>query len=217
MASRSRRKAAPRRAPGAVTPTRAAPWPGQLALGLLVVIVTEEALRLLYPPGHHLLAQRRTEVYGWLSLAGLLLVLASRGLRLVPYRRALGLAAFGFAGVHTGLAYVHVLNRDVESVLFLSPQDQAALWLGVAALIGLLPLALTSTAASVRRLGKRWKTLHRLGPWMTLLAAVHTAWIGVHFGVDPLAWTSVGVLLLTAALFLFRSPRKKAHPWTRNS
>ncbi|GMA14558.1 hypothetical protein E5F05_10080 [Deinococcus metallilatus] len=218
MAPRPRRnKAATRRTTGRratreAAPQRAVPGFQPFIIGVLVVVITEELLRVLYVEGSHLLGQRRTEVYGWLSLAALLLVLASRWLRLVPHRRALGLAGFAFALMHTWLAYAHVLDGDVENVLFLSVEEQAALWLGVAALLGLLPLALTSTNTAMRRLGKRWKALHRLGPWMTLLAALHTAWIGVHFGLNPLAWTSVALLLVSAALFLFRFPRKKVHP-----
>lgn len=183
---------------------RPAPWHLQCALALAAVLVAEQTLRAFVPSSHHLFTQRQEELYGWLSMLALLLVLASRWLGLVPYRRAFGLLAFGFALIHTWLAFAHVLGADPENVLFLSLEHQIAVWLGVIALVGLLPLALTSTNAAMKRLGKRWKALHRAGPVMTVLAAVHTAVIGVHFGLNPPAWTSVALLVVTAALYFFR-------------
>ncbi len=151
--------------------------------------------------------QRREELYGLLSLLTLLLVLLTRwlpGLR--PLRRGLGLAGFGYGLLHGWLATDHVLEGDPSNLLFLNPSTQAAIWVGVLALALLLPLALTSTAATRRRLGRRWKSLHRLGPPMTLLAALHTAWAGVHFGLSPLRWPSLALLLLSGWLFLRRRP-----------
>ncbi len=177
-----------------------APW----ALGLAAPLGADLVLRALYDPASHTFQQREAEVTGWLSLAALLLVLASRPLRLVTYRRALGLAAFGYALLHVVFSYTGVLGADVQNLLFVSRSDQAGWALGLAALVGLLPLALTSTNAAMRRLGPRWKALHALGPWMTLLAALHTVWLGVHFGLNPLAWTSVALLLLTALALLGR-------------
>lgn len=149
--------------------------------------------------------QRREELYGLLSLLALLLVLLTRplpGLR--PLRRRLGLTGFGYGLLHGWLALGHVLEGDPSNLLFLNPGTQASIWAGVVALALLLPLALTSTASARRRLGRRWKTLHRLGPPMTLLAALHTAWAGVHFGLSPLRWPSLGLLLLSGWLFLGR-------------
>ena len=191
----------------ALSRSRAVPFVEQLVITVVVVIGIEQGLRALYMTEHHVLMQRRMEVYGWASMLALLLVLASKWLRLVPYRRILGLFGFGTAAAHTWLAFQHVLDSDLENLFFLTPANQAAVWIGVVSLAGLLPLALTSSDRAMRRLGRRWKALHRLGPPMTLLAAVHTAWIGVHFGLDPLAWTSVTLLLTTLALLAARSFR----------
>ncbi len=190
----------PRRAHSARVPA----W-GQWAVGLAVLLGADLVLRALYDPASHTFQQREAEVTGWLSLAALLLVLASKPLRLVSYRRALGLWAFGFALLHVVFSYAGVLDGDVLNLLFLSRGAQVGWAVGALALLGLLPLALTSTNGAMRRLGARWKALHRLGPWMTALAALHTAWIGVHFGLTPLTWTSVTLLLLTAALLLGRA------------
>jgi len=116
----------------------------------------------------------------------------------------LGLAAFAYGAYHALLAVQHVLQGDPSNLLFLNRDTQASIWAGTVALAGLLPLALTSFPAAQRRLGRRWKTLHRAGPWLTLLSALHTAWAGVHFGLAPLRWTAVMLLALSVALFLTR-------------
>lgn len=208
---------APIRTPEPAERRGTAPWSQQLVVVAVVVIGFEQALRVLTGHAAHLLEQRRMEGYGWLSVAALLLVLVARRVGLLRYRRALGLAAFGFALVHTWLAYGHVLDHDVENVLFLSRDDQAALWLGAAAIAGLLPLALTSTDTAVRRLGRHWRTLHRLTPVLTVLAVAHTVWIGVHFGVAPLAWTSVVLTVLTALTLLARRLRRARRTSGRTS
>ncbi|AFZ67996.1 ferric reductase-like transmembrane domain-containing protein [Deinococcus peraridilitoris] len=189
-----------------------APAGVQVAIAALGALNTELALRVLYDPSAHVFGQRQAEVYGWFSLLALLLVLASHWLRLVAYRRALGLAAFVYALVHVWYSHRHILGGDWENVLFFSPSDQAGLWVGVLALLGLLPLVITSSDRARRRLGGRWKTLHRLGPPMTVLATWHTVWIGVHFGLVPLAWTSVVLLALTFVLFLFRLRKVRRSP-----
>jgi methionine sulfoxide reductase heme-binding subunit len=175
----------------------------QLAVALLLPLNLELLLQLLAPVGA--LSERREELYGFLSLAALLLVLVTRWLRpLRPFRRALGLSAFGYGLYHGWLALQHVLQGDPTNLLFLNRGTQMGIWAGIVALAGLLPLAFTSFDTAQRRLGKNWKRLHRLGPWLTLLSALHTAWSGVHFGLTPLTWTAFALFTLSAVLFLAR-------------
>ncbi|WP_407541161.1 ferric reductase-like transmembrane domain-containing protein [Deinococcus radiomollis] len=169
----------------------------------------ELLLTLVAPAGA--LAERREELYGFLSLLALLLVLLTRRLMwLRPYRRALGLAAFVYGLYHGWLAVQHVLQGDPSNLLFLNQGTQASYWAGIVALAGLLPLALTSFSGVQRRMGRGWKRLHRAGPWLTLLSALHTAWAGVHFGLSPLKGASV--LLLSLSLFLFFLRTRKSVP-----
>ncbi|GGR08806.1 ferric reductase-like transmembrane domain-containing protein [Deinococcus ruber] len=177
----------------------------QLTAAVLAALNAELLLRLAAPPGA--LAERREEVYGGLCLLALLLILATRWLpRWKGYRRALGLSAFVYGLIHGWLALQQVLQGDPQNLLFLNQTTQAAIGVGVVALLGLLPLALTSTNWAQRRLGKRWKRLHRAGPWLTLLSALHTAWAGIHFGLSPVVWTSAALLTVCAALVLL--PRR---------
>ena len=175
----------------------------QLLVAVLLPLNLELLLRVM-PTGA--LAERREELYGFLAMLSLLLVLATRMLpQLRPYRRAFGLAAFLYGTYHGLLAVQHVLQGDVTNLLFLNQGTQASYWAGIVALIGLLPLAVTSFSPAQRRMGRWWKRLHRLGPWLTLLSALHTAWAGVHFGLLPLRWTSAALVVLSLALFFLRA------------
>ncbi|WP_407569351.1 ferric reductase-like transmembrane domain-containing protein [Deinococcus altitudinis] len=175
----------------------------QLAVAALLPLNLELLLSLVAPAGA--LAERREELYGFLSLLALLLVLLTRRLAwLRPYRRALGLAAFVYGVYHGWLAVQHVLQGDPSNLLFLNQATQASYWAGIVALAGLLPLALTSFSGLQRRMGRGWKRLHRAGPWLTLLSALHTAWAGVHFGFTPFKWTSAALLAVSLAMFFLR-------------
>ncbi|GGJ31815.1 ferric reductase-like transmembrane domain-containing protein [Deinococcus roseus] len=179
------------------------------ALLLGIPLISEGILLCMYNPHSHTFAQRQSEVYGWFAVLSLVLVLLARPLKLMLQRRMLGVAAFVYSVIHTWLAYLAVFDRDWESVEFLSKPDQWAIYAGVVALLGFLPLTLTSTHFAMRQMGKHWKTLHRLGPPMTLLAIVHTVWVGVHFGVDPMKWTSILLALLTLLIFGWRTRKEK--------
>ncbi|MFC5597561.1 ferric reductase-like transmembrane domain-containing protein [Deinococcus cellulosilyticus] len=179
------------------------------ALLLGLPLISEGVLRALYTQNSHTFEQRQSEVYGWFAVACLLLVLVARPLKLLRQRRMLGVSAFVFSAIHTWLAYQAVFDGDWESMAFLSKPDWWATWAGIVALIGFVPLTLTSTNTAMRLMGKHWKTLHRLGPPLTLMALAHTLWMGVHFGLDPLKWTSVLLILLTVVLFVWRTRKEK--------
>src|SRR5258705_405503 len=80
---------------------------------------------------------------------------------LIKFRRMLGLFAFSYALSHfaTYLVLDHFFNWPAIGKDILKRPYVTA---GFTALLILLPLALTSTAAMIRRLGKRWLLLHRL-------------------------------------------------------
>ena len=63
----------------------------------------------------------------------------------------------------------------------------------MAALILLLPLAITSTTGWIRRLGKRWTKLHRAAYVATALGVVHFYWL---VKADTRLPTLLGVILV---------------------
>ena len=124
-----------------------------------------------------------THVTGESALRFLMLSLAVTPLRrflgwtwLAPERRTFGLFTFFYAALHF-LTYLALdlgfeLSALAEDIL-----ERPYITVGFAALLCLLPLALTSTKAAIRRLGARWTRLHKLSYAAAVLAALHFFWL----------------------------------------
>jgi sulfoxide reductase heme-binding subunit YedZ len=91
-------------------------------------------------------------------------------------RRALGLYAFGYAFIHF-LIFIGLDYGFDWSLLKLEIVQKPYVWAGSVALIILSLLAITSTNAWKKRLGKGWKWLHRLVYLAAALIIVHFAWV----------------------------------------
>ncbi|HEV2292102.1 MAG TPA: protein-methionine-sulfoxide reductase heme-binding subunit MsrQ [Gemmatimonadales bacterium] len=127
---------------------------------------------------------------------------------LIRLRRMLGLWAFTYAALHL-LTYV-VFDQSLDpGRIWADTLKHPRIYLGFAAFLILLALALTSTDASVRRLGRRWVTLHRLIYIAVLLGIVHFAMVQKLDIRTPLAWgAGFGVLMLLR----IRRPARRAGP-----
>lgn len=93
---------------------------------------------------------------------------------LLRHRRALGVAAFGYAALHTGLYLGAMGNLDD----ILAEALAIGIWPGWAAFALMLPLALTSTDAAMRAMKASWKRLQRLAYPAAVLTLVH--WVFIH-------------------------------------
>jgi len=93
---------------------------------------------------------------------------------LLRRRRAFGVAAFGYALLH--LAFYALEMETLGNIL--AELELLGIWTGWAALLLMLPLALTSNDAAMRALKLWWKRLQRLAYPAALLVLVH--WIVVH-------------------------------------
>jgi methionine sulfoxide reductase heme-binding subunit len=124
------------------------------------------------------------------------------GLRQVlPLRRPLGLYAFFYACIHL-VIFVYVdYGLDLELLQEAVLEKRYAL-VGLTAFLMLLPLALTSTKGWMRRLGKRWKKLHRLVYVAAGLAVIHFLWLVKADIREPLIFGAI-----VGALLLLRLPR----------
>ena len=60
----------------------------------------------------------------------------------------------------------------------------------------LLPLAITSNKAMVRRLGRKWKALHQLVYAILLLAVLHFLWLVKADYLEPTIYAIIAVVLL---------------------
>lgn len=113
-------------------------------------------------------------------------------------RKALGLWAFGYAGLHllnfVGLDYGFDLSFILQDGLATKPY----ILMGLLAFVVLIPLAVTSTRGWMKRLGRNWKRLHRLAYVAGVAAVVHFLWLAkAAEDFEPLAYgTILGVLLL---------------------
>lgn len=120
--------------------------------------------------------------------------------QLIAYRRTLGLLAFTYALLH--LATFVVLDHWFDWARILADvRKRPFVTAGAVAVTCLLPLAVTSTRGWIRRLGKRWTTLHRLAYVAAAAAVLHYWWL-VKADVRAPLWYGVvlAVLLLARAI-----------------
>ncbi len=111
-------------------------------------------------------------------------------------RRTLGLYAFLYAVIHFGIFIGLDYGFDLRLVA-LELAEKRYILVGAAALLILLPLAVTSTKGWQRRLGKGWKKLHRWVYLAGVLVILHYTWVQKTDIRQPLVWGAIlGVLLL---------------------
>ena len=114
---------------------------------------------------------------------------------LVKYRRMLGLFTFAYACVHLSM-WVGVDWFFAWSDMWGEIVKHKYILIGMATWLIMLPLALTSTKGWVRRLGKRWTTLHRLVYLAAITGTVHYLWAVKKDTFFPLVYLAVFVMLL---------------------
>lgn len=111
------------------------------------------------------------------------------------YRRALGLLAFYYAAMHF-TAYA-VLDQTLSlNAIIADVIRRPFITFGMLALTLLVPLAVTSNNASIRRLGARWSLLHKLVYPAAALGALHYSMAVKVLGVEQYVHTGLLVLLL---------------------
>jgi sulfoxide reductase heme-binding subunit YedZ len=119
----------------------------------------------------------------------------------LPLRRTLGLYAFCYAGLHfltfTVLDYTLDWGLIQQAIV-----EKRYVLAGFGAFVLLAPLAITSTAGWQRRLGKRWKRLHRVVYLAAALAIVHFAWLvkAEAQRAEPLRYGAILAVLLVLRL-----------------
>jgi sulfoxide reductase heme-binding subunit YedZ len=144
-----------------------------------------------------------TNHLGIWTLRLLLASLAMTPLRLVTgwgwpalLRRLVGLFAFFYASLHFSVWILvdHFFNWDQMGADIVK---RPYVTIGMTALTLLVPLAATSTAAMVKRLGARnWKRLHRLVYVAAVAAALHFIWLAKVGRIEPYYYAAVLALLL---------------------
>lgn len=118
------------------------------------------------------------------------------GLNLIRFRRAIGLIAFYYVTCH--LLVWLLLDVQILALIWADILKRPYITVGMFAFVMLVPLALTSNNWSVRRLGVRWRLLHRLVYVAAILGALHFVMLAKGFQIEPLIYLGVvlGLLIL---------------------
>lgn len=145
--------------------------------------------------------EKITRYTGDWTLRLLLITLAVTPLKLLfnvnwtRYRRMLGLFAFFYACVHFSIwiGIDHFFDfSDVGKDIMKRPY----ITVGFTAFVLLIPLAVTSTNAMIRRLGKNWKRLHQLVYIIAVLGVLHYLWLVKADVREPVIYGLILVALL---------------------
>lgn len=182
-----------------------------LSLLPLATMCVDVIQNTLGPDPAEALADRSGE---W-ALIFLLLTLAITPLRRVTantqwvhYRRMVGLFAFFYAVIHL-LVYLLFLLALRWQELWTDILERPYITVGFTAFLLLLPLAITSTYGWQRRLGRRWKQLHKLVYIAAILALTHLWW-QMRSDVGEALWYT----LLFGSLMLLRIRLKRIRALT---
>lgn len=141
-----------------------------------------------------------TGIWALRMLVGSLAVTPLRRLglhQLLPARRILGLAAFGWASVHVSIYVALDLGFDFGFVLE-DVLERPYITVGFSAWLVLLVLAVTSTVRWQKRLGRRWVHLHRAVYFAAMLAALHFIWLVKADLREPALYAGMIAVLLGA-------------------
>ena len=160
--------------------------------------------------------EKITHVTGYWTLTFLLITLAVTPLRrlsgwlwLMRLRRMLGLFAFFYAVLHFSTYLVLDQFFDWDNIVK-DIVKRPYITIGFSAFVVLIPLAVTSNDALIRRLGgKHWRTLHSLIYPCTIAGVVHFWWLVKKDLTNPIIIASLLALLLGMRLaYRFINSRK---------
>lgn len=115
---------------------------------------------------------------------------------LIKFRRMLGLFAFFYGCLHF-LTYLWPDQQFNLAGMMKDVVKRPFITVGFTGFVLMIPLALTSTAGSIRRLGgKRWQKLHRLVYVSAIAGVVHYLWLVKSDIRKPLTYGAVVAVLL---------------------
>jgi sulfoxide reductase heme-binding subunit YedZ len=173
--------------------------------------------------GYHLGANPVREVLhqsGKTAINLLLITLAVSPLRqltgwthLLRVRRLLGVFAFFYAALHFMIYLSLDLRFDLMGLLK-DLSKRPYITVGFAAVLILTALAATSTQKMMRRLGKRWQSLHRFVYAAGLLAVWHFWWQVKKDITEPLLYAGMLAILLGWRLWKRRATTLRSAPAT---
>lgn len=156
-----------------------------------------------------------TRSLGTWTLVFLLITLSITPLRklsgwnwLIKLRRMAGLFAFFYALLHF-ITYIWLDQFFDLSSIYKDVIKRPFITIGFAAFILLIPLAVTSTNAMMKKLGgKNWQILHRLVYLIAVFAVVHYWWLVKKDLTQPIIYATVLAVLLGYRLWASKNRQK---------
>jgi sulfoxide reductase heme-binding subunit YedZ len=133
----------------------------------------------------------------------------------IQIRRTLGLYGFMHISLHL-FTYAWLDNAFDLELMWRDLGERSAMSIGLVAFLLLAPLALTSTRGWQRRLGKRWRTLHRLVYLAAPLSVLHYLWLDRDIITIPIIYAIVVGSLLMLRLPWVRQAARLIAPPTAN-
>ncbi len=115
----------------------------------------------------------------------------------ITFRRQLGLWSLAYGMLHLASYLYFLLGLDFSGFAA-ELVDRPYIAVGAIALAGLLALGATSTRWSMRRLGKRWKKLHRIVYPTLVVVLIHMLWVVRSDAGQWVFYTSIAPVLLLA-------------------
>ncbi|WP_201859865.1 protein-methionine-sulfoxide reductase heme-binding subunit MsrQ [Microvirga soli] len=134
-------------------------------------------------------------------------------INLLRYRRAIGLLAFYYAALHL-ITYL-VLDQGLDMAAIVADIiKRPYITIGMATFVILVPLAITSNNAAIRRMGgQAWAKLHKLVFVAAIGAVLHFILVVKSWPPEPLVYAAIVAVLL--GYRLVRSLVKKPSPRRR--
>jgi sulfoxide reductase heme-binding subunit YedZ len=131
---------------------------------------------------------------------------------LIRFRRMLGLFAFFYVCMHF-LTYLGPDQSFDLSGMWKDVAKRPFITVGFAGFVSLIPLAITSTAGWIRRIGgKRWQMLHRLIYFAAVCGVVHYYWLVKSDVRKPVFYGALVAILLLWRLASWISKRRSQAP-----
>jgi sulfoxide reductase heme-binding subunit YedZ len=131
---------------------------------------------------------------------------------LIRFRRMLGLFAFFYGTLHF-VTYIWFDKSFVIQDMLADIAKRRFITVGFLGFVLMIPLALTSTAWSIRKLGgKHWQALHRLIYVSAIAGVIHYVWLVKSDLTKPLQYGVILAVLLVYRMVVWIKPKGKRSP-----
>lgn len=126
------------------------------------------------------------------------------------FRRMFGLYSFFYASLHLTVYIVLDQSLSWEQLTDDIPKSPYVP-VGLATFMLLLPLAITSNRYMIRKLGLRWKKLHRLVYPAAVLAVIHYLWLVKADISEPLIYGLILAVLFAVRIVYLKKPKLRVN------